>query len=384
MESATLSEYSFISETTAEEATVFRRWRPTHLMEWAKSGHALGVYNLSRSGIPLIPDLKLLPGGPFKPDFCGHNEWGHEGLKAVIGEMYDAEPGGVLLAQGASQCNFLMAGAILSAGGTAIVETPVYEPVMRGIEVWADRVDFLPRRKENGFLPDPDELRHLIDGKTRLIWLTNLQNPTHSYLSTEAMAAIVEIASDAGAMVVVDEVFHTMLDRDHRHHAHSVGAISINSLGKSWGLDSLRVGWAVGPTELVYRAYRLNNLLGVNQPYSTEDLACRILSEPAAVDYIAAWAKTAAKGRALFEHFLERTPQVSCMMPPAGICAVVELPAGIDDIEFCRKLLERKATTVFPASLFKYPGAVRVAFGGPRDDTAEGLKRLREMILEWQ
>jgi aspartate/methionine/tyrosine aminotransferase len=140
----------------------------------------------------------------------------------------------------------------------------------------------------------------------------------------------------------------------------------------------------VGPAELVYRAYRLNNLLGVNQPYMTEDLACLVLSEPAAVDYIAAWAKTAAKGRVLFDHFLERTPQVSCVKPQAGICGLVELPEGMDDLEFSRRLLERKATTVFPGSLFECPGTVRVAFGGPRDDTAEGLKRVRDMILEWK
>ncbi|RPH92860.1 hypothetical protein EHM69_11805, partial [candidate division KSB1 bacterium] len=109
-------------------------------MEWAKSGYVGGKYNLARSGIPSITDLSLLPGFPFMPDLFGHNEWGHSGLKETIAALYGAQPENVLIAQGASQCNFLIAGAALAEGGTAIVETPVYEPILRAVEVWADRI----------------------------------------------------------------------------------------------------------------------------------------------------------------------------------------------------------------------------------------------------
>ena len=361
----------------------FLKWQPSELMEWAKTGYTTeGHFNLVRSGLPSVTRIDELRGGPFVPDLHGHNEWGHEGLNAVLAGMYGTQPENVLIAQGASQSNFLMAGAILADGGTAIVETPMYQPVMRSIQVWADKVIRLPRRKEDGYLPDPADLRNLLDKNTRLVMLTNLHNPTHATLNMDALSSMVEMASDAGAVVMIDEVFLAMLRRDHRTHGFARGAISVNSLDKSWGLDALRVGWAIGPAELVHRAYRLNNLLGVNQPFMTEDLAWRVLSSPEAVEHMTANAQKASDGRKLFDAFLAATPQVTCTRPAAGISALVELPEGMDDQDFARELLAAKQTIVFPGSFFDCPGTVRVSFGGPVDEVREGLSRLSTQVQE--
>jgi aspartate/methionine/tyrosine aminotransferase len=360
----------------------FIKWHPSELMEWAKSGYSAGSFNLARSGIPAITEFTGIPGGPFVPHIYGHNEWGHEGLKAAIAAMYGAQPENVLIAQGASQCNFLIAGAALSAGGTAIAETPFYQPVLRSVQVWADRILRLPRRKEDGYQPDPDELRRLLTADTRLIVLTNLHNPTQMAMDADRVHALTQISAEVGAVVSIDEVFLPMLDRNHRKHGYGSGAISICSLGKSFGLDGLRVGWAVGPSDLIHRAYRLNNLLGVNQPWMTEDLAFQILNSPAAVDYLIDGERAASRGRDLLDDFLRKTPRVSCLRPTAGISALIELPKGTDDQQFALDLNEKTGTTVFPGSYFECPGTLRVSFGGPHDETAQGFAHLSRMIGE--
>ena len=349
-------------------------------MEWAKSGYTGGRYNLARSGIPLVLSLDELPGGPFRGDLWGHNEWGHPKLRETVARMYGTRSEQVLIAQGTSQCNFLIAGAILADGGTAVVETPVYEPILRAVEVWAERVVRLPRRKENSYQPDPDELRARLDEHTRLIVLTNLHNPSQAALEPARLAAIVQSAAEAGALVMVDEVFLPMFEPDYHGHAFAFGAVSASSLGKCWGLDALRVGWAVGPEEVVHRAYRLNNLLGVNQPYMTEDLACRLLNSREAMSFMENRRAQAAQGRALFDKFLTSTPQVACVPPPAGISALVELPAGTDDQSFADALLRQEDTVVFPGHFFECPGCIRVSFGGPAAEMEEGLNRLSRFV----
>jgi hypothetical protein len=353
---------------------------PSLLMEWAKSGYTGGSFNLSRSGIPLIHRLDEIPGGPFQPDFWGNNGHGHPGLRKTIAQWYGAAGEQVLIAQGASQCNFLIAGAVLAEGGTAVVENPAYDPILRAVEVWADHVVRLPRRKENGYQPDPDDLRAQLDEHTRLIVLTNLHNPTQAALEPARLSSIVQSAAEIGALVMVDEVFLPMFDSDYRGHAFAFGAISTSGLGKCWGLDGLRVGWAVGPAELIHRAYRLNNLLGVNQPYMTEDLACRILNSPEAVSFIEKRRARAAEGRALFDKFLLSTPEVACVPPPAGINALVQLPAGFDDKTFADELLKQEETVVFPGHFFECPGCLRVSFGGTAAKTEEGLNRLSRFV----
>lgn len=349
-------------------------------MEFAKFGYSGAVYNLARSGITQFTSLDSVPGGPFRPALTGPNFAGHERLKEVIAEWYGARPENVLLAQGASQCDFLIAGAALSGGGEAIFETPTYEPPRNGVEVWSERVVDLPRRMEHGCLPDAAELKSLLTDRTRLVCLTNLHNPTNVCMSGDLVRGLVETASTVGATVMVDEVFLPWITRDHREHGFASGAVSINGLDKCWGLDGLRVGWAVGPADLIRRAYRLNNLLGVNQPYMTEDLAWRIMSSPAAIDFLIRNAAKHAEGRSLFDEFVRQTPRAHCVIPAAGITALVILPAGTDDIEFTRGLLTDDETIVFPGSLFNAPGSVRVSFGGPQPEMREGLARLSRRI----
>ena len=364
----------------SEAAAVFKKWHPTALMEWAKFGTGNARYDLARSGIPAVLSLEDIPGGPYVPDLWGANYSGHEGMKSTVAAMYHAQPENVLLAQGASECNFLMAGAILSAGGTAIVETPCYEPVLRSLEVWTDRIVFLPRRREERFQPDPDEFRRLLTPQTRLVMLTNLHNPSHVHLYPERRDEIIATAEDIGAVVMMDEVYLRMFEPDHSVHGFSHGAVSINSLGKTWGLDTLRVGWAVGPADIVHRAYRLNNLLGVNQPYLAEDLAWRILNSPEAVAWLTSRMRKAAAGRRGFDQFLKVTPEVSCVLPDAGINAFIELPEATDDAEFIQRLITERDTAVFPGHFFGTPGTVRISFGGEPEEVVEGLRRLTEAI----
>lgn len=371
---------TILQDTSRHGMPEFTRWRPSALMEYAKRMAVQAHFNLARSGVPSITNLIELPGGPFSAELSGQNYWGHEGLKTTIADWYGTTSEHVLLAQGASQCNFLMAGALLSGGGTAIVETPAYEPILRAVEVWAEQVRRLPRRKADGLQPDPDEFARLLDDRVRLVLLTDLHNPSHVRLEADRLRAIVRHAAAVGATVMLDEVFLPLLERDYRRHGFAEHAISVNSLGKAWGLDSLRVGWAVGPVELVRRAYRLNNLLGVNQPYLTEDLACRILNHPGAVDALIARANTALRGRELFDDFVRATPQIICVPPAGGISGVIELPPATDDVQFAADLAAEDATAVFPGTLFEYPGALRVSFGGPRDAVQEGFARLRRKI----
>ena len=369
-------------QVAAKSAALFSKWRPTELMEWAKFGHVGVKHNLTCSGIPAVRKLADIPGGPYIPDLWGENFAGHEQLKVTLAAMYNAAPQNILIAQGASECNFLIAGAALSDGGTAIVETPCYQPLLRSIEVWADRIIRLPRRPADRYQPDPHEFRHLLTPETKLVVLTNLHNPSQVALEADRLHEIIRMAAAVNAEVLLDEVYLRMVEPDHRKHGFSLGGTSTNSLGKSWGLDTLRVGWSVGPTELIDRAYRLNNLLGVNQPYVTEDLAWRILSSPSAVQWFTQRARKAAEGWRLCEEFLHTVPQVSYVKPDGGISVYLKLPGNVDDHAFVNNLMEQYSTAVFPGSFFENPGFIRISFGAEQAEVIEGLRHLSTAIRE--
>lgn len=358
-------------------------WTGSELQEWAKSRLTLPTPSLSRSAVPMVKSLSDIPGGPYTVRISGSHSWyGHPGLKTRLAQLYDASPDEVLVAQGASQANFLIAGALLQEGGTAIVESPVYEPVFRGIEMLAERVLRLPRRIENGFLPDPDELRRLVTSDTKLVWLTNLQNPTQVELEPDLLRRLIEVCSDVGAYLIIDEVYLNFTKPDFRSHGFTYGAISVNSLDKTWGLDQLRVGWAICPSDIASRAYKFNNLMGVVQPYVTEDLADQILRNEAALAWFKMRMQTACGQMALLTGFLKSTPELKMVPPSGGVNACLKLPERTNDRAFVETLFTAKRVSVFPCSLFEMPGYIRVSVGNDPVEVKQHLAKLGELVRE--
>lgn len=352
-------------------------------MEWAKSAHTSDSPSLSRSAVPLVKSLKEIPGGPFEPRLAGKGAfYGHPGLRAKIGQFYDASAEEALIAQGASQANFLIAGALLEQGGKAIVEQPVYEPVMRGIEMLADEVIRLPRREEAGFLPRLGDLQEMLSSDVKLVWLTNLHNPTQTEMEPQLVREMAEICRAAGAYLIVDEVYLPFTRPDYRSHAFTYDAISVSSLDKTWGLDSLRVGWAVAPADIVRRAYRLNNLMGVQQPYVSEDLADQILRSDVALEWFRQRRQVACSQMSMLTVFMKSIPTAELIMPAGGVNACIKLPGQADDRKFVDRLGLEREVTVFPGSLFELPGHIRVSVGCDPVETRKHLGLLGEAIRE--
>jgi aspartate/methionine/tyrosine aminotransferase len=231
-------------------------------------------------------------------------------------------------------------------------------------------------------LPDPAALKKLINSRTRLVCLTNLHNPTHVRMSAELIGEIVQMCRAENVFLMIDEAYLPFVERAHHKHAFAGGAISINSLCKAWGLSNLRVGWAVGDPAIIEKCYRLNNLLGVNQPYVTEHLAYQIMSRPDALSYLIARAEKAAAGRKYLHDFLAQTPEIICTPPAGGVSAWLKLPAGMDERKLISMLVLKFSTVCFPGFLFAAPGHIRVSYGSDPARMQTGFQNLRSALQE--
>jgi len=107
--------------------------------------------------------------------------------------------------------------AALEPGDEVIIEQPAYDPMVGSGAVSRCGVKRIPRRLENKFQIDVDELRKIVSGKTRLIVLTNLHNPSGVVLEESTLREIGHIAQSVDARVMVDEVYLELLfDRPFR------------------------------------------------------------------------------------------------------------------------------------------------------------------------
>src|ERR1700728_2622133 len=169
-------------------------------LEWAKlASHA--KYNLATSGITNVPLCEI----PFRIEeleLTAAGSYGYGPLLERLAPHFGVSADRVVSATGASMANHLAMAAVVEPGDHVLIEEPAYEPFMAVARYLRAEVKRFPRRYENGFQVDPDDVKRAITPSTRLVVISNLHNPTGARTSGETVRRIGEIAHSAGAHVL--------------------------------------------------------------------------------------------------------------------------------------------------------------------------------------
>jgi len=205
--------------------------------------------------------------------------------------------------------------------------------------------------------------------------LSNLHNPSGAHDDDETIRRIAADAQPLGAYVLVDEVYLEFLyAAGVRTAARLAPNILIsNSMTKTYGLDSLRLGWVLAEPGLAERARRLNDLYTNNFPHPSERLAYLALMR--ADEILANANELLSRNIGVVDEFVRAHPALSWQAPRAGTCGLVRVQ-GID-VDLLSDRLEREhATGIVPGRFFDAPGCFRMAWGVDTDTLRAGLDRL--------
>ncbi|MGB7434189.1 MAG: aminotransferase class I/II-fold pyridoxal phosphate-dependent enzyme [Candidatus Acidiferrum sp.] len=342
-------------------------------LEWAKL-HSQARYNLASSGIMGYP-LSGLTVSIEDLEINGPTVYGYAPLLERLATMNGVDATCVVTAQGTAMANHLAMAAMVSPGDDVLVERPTYGPMIEVASYLRANILRFDRHVENDFQIDPDELRGAITPKTRLIVITNFHNPTGVLTNESTMAAIGEIATQAGARVLVDEVYLQMLfDQPTRSSVHlGPQFVATSSLTKAYGLSGLRCGWILAEPQLTERMWKLNDLFGAVSVYAGELLSVLALDQ---LDKIAARAKKLLDANhAAFETTLAHRTDLKFADVKHGTIRFPRLQRGSVD-EFCQRLRDQYQTSVVPGRFFEMPAHFRIGLGGNSAVTAQGLEQV--------
>jgi hypothetical protein len=342
-------------------------------MEWAKQVPARARYSLAASGVPAVTRAEL---GLRLEDLelAGANEYGNVELREMLGARYGVGADRVLLAEGTSMANVLLAGALLGPGDRALVECPGYEPMLRVAEFFGAEAVPLPRRFEDRFQVDEDFLGRELARGAKLVWITNLHNPSGALLPREALRRIYQVVERAGAWLAVDEVYLDFVPGEPSAAALGPRCFITTSFTKVMGLSDIRMGWAVGDAAVLDRGRRLHGMLSAQTSYPSVCVA-RVAAPQ--MDKLAARGRAiAAAGRAVLDEWLASHPEVREVRPAGGLVSFPRLPEGADDTALVERLLKDFDTVAVPGRHFQGPGHLRIGVGAPAEELREGLRRL--------
>jgi histidinol-phosphate aminotransferase len=219
----------------------------------------------------------------------------------AVAARHGRDPREVLLTSGAAEAFVLIARAI-EAQRPVVVHPQFTEPEA-ALRAAGRRVDRVLLRAEDGFALDPAAVPSSAD----LVIVGNPTNPTAVLHPAETLAALAR----PGRTLVVDEAFVDAVPGERESLAGRTdvpGLLVIRSLTKTWGLAGLRVGYVLGPEDLVEQLRAAQPLWSVSSPALAAAEAC---SEPYALKVAERLAREAERDRLYLEDRLSAVPGVS-------------------------------------------------------------------------
>jgi aspartate/methionine/tyrosine aminotransferase len=175
-------------------------------------------------------------------------------LREAIAEHYaraysvSVSPEQILVTPGTSPAMLLLFGHLLDPGDEVVMSNPYYACYPNFIR-YADGVPVeVDTTESDGFQLRPEGIRAALGPRTKAIVLNSPANPTGSVLPPERMAAIAQLASAHGALVVSDEIYHGLTEGGDRSILEFTDrAFVLNGFSKAFAMTGWRLGWVVAP-----------------------------------------------------------------------------------------------------------------------------------------
>jgi aspartate/methionine/tyrosine aminotransferase len=346
---------------------------PFELEEWQSRWETTVAFNLADSGVAAVRLGDLLADEAELRRFLDvvlHYPpvAGTPLLRERIAAWLGAAPENVLVTVGASEANAILTSTLVEPGDEIVVMEPGYRQI-RGIALNAGATvrDF-PLEQERGWRPDLSALDEAVNERTRLIAVTNPNNPVGSMLTDAEMNIVLAAARRVGAWLLADEVYRgterltdvitpTFWGRYER-------VISVGSLSKAFGLPGLRLGWIVAPPALVEAAWRRHEYVAI----ATGTLSMRLAElalEPATRD------RLLARTRRLIRQGYERLGAwigdhaglLSIVPPAATALGFVRYRFDLPSVEVAQALRREADVLVAPGSHFGVERHLRMTHG---------------------
>jgi aspartate/methionine/tyrosine aminotransferase len=235
-------------------------------------------------------------------------------------------------------------------------------------------------RTEAAWEPDWDEFERAVTPQTRLLYLSNPNNPTGSVLSESAMRRIVSRCEQTGTWLLSDEVYlGAEVDgrRTKSFWGMSERVIVTSGLSKAYGIPGVRIGWLVSPAELAESCWSQHDYITIG-PNKMSDRLARVAVE--AVNRERCYART----RDILQHNLPiaRTwvddfgGRLTWTEPKAGAIALMKYDADAPSTAIADRVRLSQSTLIVPGSHVGLEGHLRLWLGGKEDFVREGLRRI--------
>jgi len=303
----------------------------------------------------------------------------------------------VLVTNGGKQAVYNVFATLLDPGDEVLVPAPYWTTYPESVRLAGGVPVPVYAGAEQGYRVTVEQLEAARTPRTKVLLFVSPDNPTGAVHPPAEVRAIGQWAADAGLWVVTDEIYEHLVYGDARAVSMPVEVpeiaercVVVNGAAKTYAMTGWRVGWVVGPTDVVVAATNL-------QSHTTSNVAN--VSQVAALaavggDLAAAHAMRAAfdRRRVLMHGLLTAIPGVVCPEPQGAFYCFPDVSALLGrelrgqrpatSTELAALALEHARVAVVPGEAFGAPGHMRLSYALSDDDLRAGVGRLADLLAE--
>jgi aspartate/methionine/tyrosine aminotransferase len=310
---------------------------------------------------------------------------GTPALRERIAALYPgATAEHIEVTNGTSEANYVLALSQLTPGSRFALEVPNY------MQLWgvprslgATMGTFHLRPTASAWEPDWEEFERALVPGTKLVYVTNPNNPTGAVLTRAAMERIVARCDAMGAYLIADEVYQgseLQGEPTPSFWGMSDRVIVTSGLSKAYGIPGVRIGWIVGPRDVVAQCWAQHDYITIG-PSRISDAVATVAVEPSVRRRLYARTRTILRENqpAMQRWVEERTDLLDWIVPPATAMAFVRTRgplAKLSSQAISDHLLKNLSTLIVPGSQLGLEGFLRIWIGGTREVLEDGLERI--------
>lgn len=303
-------------------------------------------------------------------------------------EGFDYDPvSEIMVSVGAMEGLYLAFLSMLNEGDEVIIPAPYYVNYVQMVQLCHATPVIIDNPNAEALSFNVEDIVSAITQKTKAIIINTPSNPSGKLIPWEKVEALAKIAKEHDLVVVADEVYKCLIydGKPFRSIVSIDGmrerTVLVNSLSKEFCMTGYRLGYVLGPQEIISAMTKLQENVAACAPLPSQYAGIEALS--GREDYSKNMVDIFTERRNVLYNGLKALPKIKCSLPEATFYMMVDVSTtGMNSLDFAHALLKNARVAVVPGIAYgkscdKY---VRIAFTLDKSRIEEGLKRIKSFV----
>jgi aspartate/methionine/tyrosine aminotransferase len=317
--------------------------------------------------------------------------------KTLRDSGYAVEPSQVLITNGGKHAVYNTFATLLDPGDEVLLIAPYWTTYPEAIKLAGGTPVEVQTDETTGYLADIDQLEAARTERTKVLLFVSPSNPSGAVYPAEQVEAIGAWAAEHGLWVVTDEIYEHLVYDEHRTISIAAAApaladrvVVLNGVAKTYAMTGWRVGWLIGPADVVRAASNL-------QSHATSNVSN--VAQVAALTAVSGDLSAVAEMRTAFDRrrrtiveMLSAIDGVHCPSPGGAFYAYPQVKGLLDrplrgrtaatSAELANLILDEVEVAVVPGEAFGTPGYLRLSYALSDADLIEGISRIQKLVAD--